>query len=97
MINKPRMRADHSKSLCAAALAVVMAFSVTHSASAMPIETDSYTDIPGATEDGQLDIREVLDNSTEMDIRLTKQIMLLQRQINQLQRKIEKLEAAQAQ
>ena len=74
-------------------LALVLAFSA--APSAMPIETDTYTDIPGVNEDGQLDIREVLDNSTDMDIRLTKQIMLLQRQINQLQRKIERLEAAQ--
>ena len=84
MINKPMV------------LAAILVFSAVSSVSAMPVETGSYTDIPGATEDGQLDIREVLDNSTEMDIRLTKQIMLLQRQINQLQRKIEKLEAAQA-
>ena len=78
------------------ALAAILAIFAVNSAHAMPIETDSYADIPGVTKDGQLDIREVLDNSTEMDIRLTKQIMLLQRQINQLERKIKKLEAAQA-
>jgi len=84
MINKPMV------------LAAILAFSAVSSVPAMPVETGPHTDIPGATKDGQLDIREVLDNSTEMDIRLTKQIMLLQRQINQLQRKIKKLEAAQA-
>jgi len=76
--------------------AAILVFSAAGSVPAMPVETGSYTDIPGATADGQLDIREVLDNSTEMDIRLTKQIMLLQRQINLLQRKIKKLEAADA-
>lgn len=95
MINRPTLRASRGTGVWVV-LAAVTAFAVAPGASAMPIETDAYTDIPGATKDGQLDIREVLDNSTEMDIRLTKQIMLLQRQINQLQRKIEKLEAAQA-
>ncbi len=96
MNNKPIMRAGWSASFWAAVAATILLISAVNGASAMPVETGSYTDIPGATEDGQLDIREVLDNSTEMDIRLTKQIMLLQRQINQLERKIKKLEAADA-
>ena len=95
MIHKRKMRAIRHTGVLAGSLAICLVMTAV-TASAMPVETDSYTDIPGATEDGQLDIREVLDNSTEMDIRLTKQIMLLQRQINQLQRKIEKLEATQA-
>ena len=96
MIDKPNVRTGWRASALAGGLAVVMAVAAAVSVSAMPIETDSYTDIPGVTEDGHLDIREVLDNSTDMDIRLTKQIMLLQRQINHLERKIDKLEAAQA-
>lgn len=60
---------------------------------AMPVTTDPLEQIPGVNERGELDIREVLDNSTEMDVRLTKQIMLLQRQINQLKREIEGLRA----
>ena len=60
---------------------------------AMPVDTDPLQQIPGVNERGELDIREVLDNSTEMDVRLTKQIMLLQRQINQLKREIEGLRA----
>jgi hypothetical protein len=62
-------------------------------AMAMPVETGSYTDISGVNEQGELDIREVLDNATEMDVRLTKQIMLLQRQINALKAEIEVLRA----
>lgn len=96
MINKSRMREDRRAGARIVAAVSFIALSVAAGAHAMPVETGNYNEIPGATPDGQLDIREVLDNSTEMDIRLTKQIMLLQRQINQLQRKIEKLEAAQA-
>ena len=93
MLNNMRMREGFR--LRIVGLASIMALCAANGGSAMPVETGgSYDDIPGATADGQLDIREVLDNSTEMDIRLTKQIMLLQRQINQLQRKIERLEAA---
>ncbi len=94
MLNNMRMR--EGLRLRTVALASILALCAVTNGSAMPVETGgSYEEIPGATPDGQLDIREVLDNSTEMDIRLTKQIMLLQRQINQLQRKIQKLEAAQ--
>jgi hypothetical protein len=62
-------------------------------ARAMPVDTGSYQDVPGVTPDGELDISDVLDNATQMDIRLTKQIMLLQRQINELERRIERLQA----
>jgi hypothetical protein len=94
MIHKTKVRSGRQIGAIVAGVAACMAMSA--AVSAMPIETESYSDIPGATEDGQLDIREVLDNSTEMDIRLTKQIMLLQRQINLLERKIKKLETAEA-
>ena len=60
---------------------------------AMPVDTDPTEQIPGVNDQGELDIHEVLDNSTEMDVRLTKQIMLLQRQINGLKREIEVLRA----
>ncbi len=60
---------------------------------AMPVDTDPLQQIPGVNDRGELDIREVLDNSTEMDVRLTKQIMLLQRQINPRTREIETLRA----
>jgi len=61
---------------------------------AMPVETPSdIRQVPGATADGRLDIREVLDNATAMEVRLTKQLMLLQRQINQLQMEIADLRA----
>jgi len=60
------------------------------------VDTKELGDVPGVTGDGELDIREVLDTSTEMDIRLTKQIMLLQRQINDLKKQIETMQAAQA-
>lgn len=75
--------------LAGAALILLLAAA----ARAMPVETRDYRDVPGVTADGELDIHDVLDNATEMDVRLTKQIMLLQRQINQLKREIEELEA----
>ena len=96
MINKTEWRGARRAGLVATAMAGIMLCLAAGGGYAMPVETDSITDIPGVTKDGELDIREVLDNSTEMDIRLTKQIMLLQRQINQLKRKIEILEAADA-
>jgi len=58
---------------------------------AMPVSREGP--VPGVNESGELDIREVLDNATEMDVRLTKQIMLLQRQINDLKGQIKVLEA----
>lgn len=77
----------------AAALALALGAGA---APAMPLDSVDAHEVPGVTETGELDIREVLDTSTEMDIRLTKQIMLLQRQINDLKRQIEVLQAAQA-
>ena len=66
------------------------------SATAMPIEQDYYA-APGVTEDGKLDIKEVDDNSTEMEMRLSQQLMVLQRQISDLQREVNSLKAAQSQ
>jgi hypothetical protein len=62
-------------------------------AMAMPVETGTYAEVSGVNDQGELDIREVLDNATEMDVRLTKQIMLLQRQLNVLKEEIEFLRA----
>lgn len=76
-----------------AALALAL---VAGAAPAMPLDSVDPREVPGVTKTGELDIREVLDTSTEMDIRLTKQIMLLQRQINDLKLQIEALQAAQA-
>ena len=44
-------------------------------------------------DEGGLDLRKVLEKTNEIDIRLSKQIQLLQRQINQLQRQIEEMRA----
>ncbi len=65
-------------------------------ATAMPIEQNYYA-APGVTDDGKLDIQEVADNSTEMEIRLSQQLMVLQQQISDLQREINALKAAQSQ
>ncbi len=62
---------------------------------AMPVQTDASAKVPGANEQGQLDIKAVLDNATDMEIRLTKQIMLLQRQINDLHLQFEDLKDSQ--
>lgn len=64
--------------------------------SAMPLESFSR-DNPGIQLNtrGQLEIKEVADDATEMDMRLTQQIMVLQQQINQLNAEIQALRAAQ--
>jgi TolA-binding protein len=54
-------------------------------AGAMPIEPEWQKNTPGLTSQGTLDIREVEDNATEMEMRLTQQIMLLQQQILKMQ------------
>jgi hypothetical protein len=61
---------------------------------AMPVEQDYYA-TPGVTADGRLEIREILDNATEMEMRLTNQILVLQDQIDQLREEIEALKASQ--
>jgi len=66
------------------------------SATAMPIEQDYYA-APGVTDDGKLDIKEVDDNSTEMEMRLSQQLMVLQRQLLDLQREIATIKAASPQ
>jgi hypothetical protein len=65
-------------------------------ATAMPIEQDYYA-APGVTKEGRLDIKEVDDNSTEMEMRLSQQLMVLQRQILDLQRELAAVKAAQPQ
>lgn len=65
-------------------------------ATAMPIEQDYYA-APGVTEDGRLDIKEVADDSTEMEMRLSQQLMVLQRQILDLQREIAAIKASMPQ
>ena len=78
--------------LGASACIVLAAGTVT----AMPVEQDYYS-TPGVTEDGRLDIKEIEDNSTEMEMRLTKQLMVLQQQILDLQREIATIKAAMPQ
>lgn len=65
-------------------------------ATAMPIEQNYYA-APGVTQDGRLDIKEVADNSTEMEMRLSQQLMVLQNQILDLQREIAAMKAAMSQ
>ena len=62
------------------------------SAMAMPID-DRAIEAGGLTSDGRLYIREVADNSTVMEMRLSAQIMVLQRQIDALRGKIDQLNA----
>jgi lactam utilization protein B len=61
-------------------------------AMAMPVEQDWYEE-EGVTDDGRLDIREVQDTSTDMELRLSRQVMVLQRQIDVLRREIGRLSA----
>ncbi|HEX9648493.1 MAG TPA: hypothetical protein VGB88_13395 [Alphaproteobacteria bacterium] len=61
---------------------------------AMPLEHD-WLSTPGVTQLGTLDIKEVMDNSTEMEMRLSKQIMVLQQQILDLRRELDAVRAAQ--
>ena len=58
----------------------------------MPVEQDWYEE-RGVTEDGRLDIQEVDDLSTPMEVRLSRQVMVLQTQIDMLRREIGRLSA----
>lgn len=78
--------------LAALGASACLAFAAS-SATAMPIEQDYYS-APGVTKDGRLDIKEVDDNSTEMEMRLSQQLMVLQRQILDLQRELAAVKAA---
>ncbi|MHA1571787.1 MAG: hypothetical protein ACTSWM_08200, partial [Alphaproteobacteria bacterium] len=62
-------------------------------ASAMPVEQNYYA-APGVTADGRLDIRDVPDNATQMEMHLTQQVLVLQDQIDQLREELEALKAA---
>ena len=59
---------------------------------AMPLEQDFHR-THGVTTYGTLDIREVRDDSSEMDVRLTQQIMVLQQQILKLQQEMAAMQA----
>jgi TolA-binding protein len=54
-------------------------------AGAMPLDPEWKKNTAGLTLRGTLDIREIEDNATEMEMRLTKQIMVLQQQILKMQ------------
>ncbi|MBL27878.1 MAG: hypothetical protein CMM50_10070 [Rhodospirillaceae bacterium] len=79
-----------------AALAVVTGALAIPAVSAMPLESFG-SDSPGIqlNSRGQLEIKEVTEDASEMDMRLTQQIMVLQQQINQLNAEIQALRAAQ--
>ena len=62
-------------------------------AGAMPIESGWEENTPGLTAAGTLDIREIKDNATEMEMRLTQQIMVLQQQILKMQAEIAAMRA----
>ncbi len=81
--------------LAALGATVCLAF-VAGTATAMPIEQDYYS-APGVTSDGRLDIKEVEDNATEMEMRLSQQLMVLQQQILDLQREIAAIKASMPQ
>lgn len=66
-------------------------------ATAMPIEQDYYSKTPGVTKEGRLDIKDVPDSATQMEMRLSRQLMVLQRQISDLQREIAAIKAAMPQ
>ena len=68
---------------CVAVVAAAIAAGAT-GATAMPVEQD-FDRTHGVTSFGVLDIRDVRDDSSEMDIRLTRQIMVLQQQILKLE------------
>jgi lactam utilization protein B len=80
------------KNLTIITATVAAAWLWTGSAVAMPVEQDWY-DEKGVTEDGRLDIREIDDSSSDMEMRLSRQVMVLQRQIDVLRREIGRLNA----
>jgi hypothetical protein len=77
--------------LISGAIVAIFGMAAIGPAMAMPIDPETYSDIPGVDSNGRLDIRQVLDSATDMEVRLTRQIMLLQRQINDLQDQIDDL------
>jgi hypothetical protein len=81
--------------LAALGASACLVFAAT-AATAMPVDQDYYA-APGVTKDGRLDIKEVHDNSTEMEMRLSQQLMVLQRQISDLQKEIATIKAAMPQ
>lgn len=91
-MTKTRIRfpARAARAVSGAGLALLV---LSVAARAQPLGTDISEYVSDADEDGKLEIREVLDKATEIDIRLSKQIQLLQRQINQLKRQMEEMRA----
>jgi len=61
---------------------------------AMPLQNPGYG-TPGVDERGRLAIREIPDDSTPMEQRLSQQLMVLQNQIDRLNAEIQALKAAQ--
>ncbi len=62
---------------------------------AMPLEQNYYS-APGVTADGRLDIQEILDNATEMEMRLSQQLLVLQDQIDRLVDEVDAIKATLA-
>jgi TolA-binding protein len=90
-VTKTRIRfpVRAARAVSGAGLALLL---LSAAALAQPLGTDIDRYLADADE-GRLNLREVLDRANEIDIRLSKQIQLLQRQINQLQRQIEEMRA----
>ena len=76
---------------CVAVMAAAIAAGATGVA-AMPLEQDFHK-AQGVTSQGTLEIREVRDDASEMDIRLTQQIMVLQQQILRMQAEMVAMQA----
>jgi predicted PurR-regulated permease PerM len=93
-VTKTRIRLPRAASaVSGAGLALLV---LCAAAQAQPVGTDVrkyYPDVPDVEEEEEPEIRDVLEKANEIDLRLSKQIQLLQRQINQLQRQIEGMRA----
>ena len=76
---------------CVAVMAAAIAAGATGVA-AMPLDQDFHR-THGVTQYGTLEIREVRDDSSEMDVRLTQQIMVLQQQILRMQAEMVAMQA----
>lgn len=82
----------HRTNMVVALVAAVSLTIAAETAVAMPVDQDWYEE-RGVTEDGRLDIQEVDDRSTDMEVRLSRQVMVLQRQIDVLRRELARVHA----
>ncbi len=87
-------RSGSGKLVTASLLATLLLGSV--SVLAQPRDDSEPLEPEQSIADAEADERAVNDSTTDMETRLSKQIMLLQRQINQLARRIEAMELGSA-